>query len=127
MIGKNNYLDLRGYRLPTVAEWEHACRAGTQGTNRVNMPRLLVPRYANYESSCSIPVGSLLPNDAGLFDTSGNVWEICHDKLRGGPAPLRGASYKTTPLFPGSSGNFTVNVNDFYADSIGFRVARTHR
>jgi formylglycine-generating enzyme required for sulfatase activity len=127
MISKENYLELCGYRLPTSAEWEHACRAGTKGTDRFNVPRLLLPRYAHYESTCSVSVGSFLPNDAGLFDTYGNVWEICHDKLESGRARLRGESYKTTKLLPGSSGNIIVKAYGSFAESVGFRVARTHR
>ncbi|WP_308011036.1 formylglycine-generating enzyme family protein [Streptomyces sp. AC495_CC817] len=68
-----------GYRLPTEAEWEHACRAGSTG-----------PHYAPLDDAAwtssdgvSTPqdVGGKLPNLHGLFDTLGNVWEWCWDLL----------------------------------------------
>jgi formylglycine-generating enzyme required for sulfatase activity len=126
MVSKDNYLDLCGYRLPTFSEWEHATRAGTEGMNRFNVPWLLLPRYAHFESSSSISVGSFLPNDWGLFDTYGNVWEICHHKLTSGGPRIRGQSYRITNELPGSSDNLIVNLEERYSHSIGFRVARTH-
>ncbi|WP_449279273.1 formylglycine-generating enzyme family protein [Leucobacter sp. GX0328] len=68
-----------GYRLPTEAEWEYACRAGTSG-----------PHYAPLETvawtsrdgvDAPHPVGAKRPNGFGLFDALGNVWEWCWDLL----------------------------------------------
>jgi formylglycine-generating enzyme required for sulfatase activity len=81
-----------GYRLPTEAEWEYACRAGTQG------PHYLEPldQIAWYRPNCSsrMSVARKLPNDWGLYDTLGNVWEWTWDWYgppQGPPeqAPLR--------------------------------------
>jgi serine/threonine protein kinase/formylglycine-generating enzyme required for sulfatase activity len=67
-----------GYRLPTEAEWEYACRAGTRTSRYYGISEELLPRYALTVASSGYrlrPVGSLLPNDFGLFDTLGNVLE----------------------------------------------------
>ena len=71
-----------GYRLPAEAEWEYACRAGTI-TSRYHGPSVrLLKAYARYAANGgehAWPGGSLLPNDLGLFDMLGNVFEWCQD------------------------------------------------
>ncbi len=69
----------RRYRLPTEAEWEYACRAGT--TTRFAFGDAFRPRFANMNEVRDRPVevGSYPPNDFGLFDMHGNVLEWCHD------------------------------------------------
>ena len=79
-----------GCRLPTEAEWEYACRAGTttpfftgenittaQANFNGNFPYHNSPK-GEYRAM-TMPVGSFAPNSWGLYDMAGNVWEWCQD------------------------------------------------
>ncbi len=81
----------RVYRLPTEAEWEYACRAGT--TTSFSCGVTLSPAQANVAADTQplaalptaaergpMPVGSFPPNAFGLYDMHGNVWEGCADR-----------------------------------------------
>jgi formylglycine-generating enzyme required for sulfatase activity len=65
-----------GYRLPTEAEWEYACRAGT--TTRYNYGDSFDETKANF-SGREVAVGSYPPNAFGLYDMHGNITEWCND------------------------------------------------
>jgi len=66
-----------GYRLPTEAEWEYACRAGTN--TAYNNGNSITDSQAVYRSGTAFPVGSYTPNKFGLYDMHGNVAEWCWD------------------------------------------------
>ncbi|MDJ0316332.1 formylglycine-generating enzyme family protein [Arthrobacter antibioticus] len=71
--------DASGYRLPTEAEWEYACRAGTKGPHYG--PLELVAWTGADEVDEAQVVGLKHPNEFGIHDTLGNVWEWCWDHL----------------------------------------------
>jgi formylglycine-generating enzyme required for sulfatase activity len=95
------------YRLPTEAEWEYVCRAGT--TTEWNTGASLVCGQANF-SGCgpgqTTVVGRYPANPWGLFDTHGNVWEWCLD------------SWDGSANYPSSA------VSDPYVSSGPYRVFR---
>ena len=71
-----------GYRLPTEAEWEYACRAGTTTDFACGTDAELLRKYAVYATGTTqraAACGSRLPNGWGLFDMHGNAGEWCHD------------------------------------------------
>ncbi|HXJ61649.1 MAG TPA: SUMF1/EgtB/PvdO family nonheme iron enzyme [Verrucomicrobiae bacterium] len=113
------------YRLPTEAEWEYACRAGT--TNQFpygddpNYVRLQA--YAWYTANSgghTQPVGAKIPNRWGLFDMMGNVWEYCSDYW---DSSLPAGNY-TDPQGP-ESGNYRIVRGDSYgSDATSFALRR---
>jgi formylglycine-generating enzyme required for sulfatase activity len=78
-----DYLKRTGYRLPSEAEWEYACRAGSVTSRYYGETEELLPEYAWYTKNSQnkemLPVGLLKPNDLGLFDMLGNASEWVQD------------------------------------------------
>jgi formylglycine-generating enzyme required for sulfatase activity len=90
---KKGYLGLRGYRLPTEAEMEYTCRAGAVTSRHYGETEELLVQYGWYQKNSkerTWPVGGKKPNDLGLFDTHGNVWNWCQDSYEDYPAPEGG-------------------------------------
>jgi len=140
----------RSYRLPSEAEWEYACRAGT--TTPFHFGDTVTPDLVNYHGNYpygSAPkgiwrgkttaVGSFPPNSFGLYDMHGNVWEWCQDIWQDNynGAPTDGSAWETSGsdhqvLRGGSWSDHAVHcraANRYYYSaggsnrSVGFRVA----
>jgi formylglycine-generating enzyme required for sulfatase activity len=138
-----------GYRLPTEAEWEYACRAGT--TTPFNTGNNITISNANYDGNYpynnnakgtyrqrTTPVGNFAPNPWGLYDMHGNVWEWCWDwygdyssgaqtdprgAVSGAYRVLRGGSWNSYGQYLRSASRhyYTPSGRYYY---IGFRLVR---
>jgi formylglycine-generating enzyme required for sulfatase activity len=135
-------LDGECYRLPTEAEWEYACRAGTMtaysfGAN-FDVNQANCRPWMGMPPTQTVPVGSFPANPWGLHDMHGNVWEWCEDSY--GPYPqgdaidsdpkgppsgehrvLRGGSWRGTPGYCRSAYRLR-DLPTFRHDRIGLRV-----
>jgi formylglycine-generating enzyme required for sulfatase activity len=79
-----DYLSRTGYRLPTEAEWEYACRAGAVTSRYYGESEELLGHYGRClanSANHSWLVGSRKPNDLGLFDMHGNIWVWCQERV----------------------------------------------
>lgn len=145
----DDFLRRTGYRLPTEAEWEFACRAGTSTDRFFGRTDQMLPEYAWYDRNSEghlWPVGALKPNPWGLFDMYGNVMEWCQRALIAGPAGragsavpdgaqggtsmgpsvARGGAYRYPSGDAVSTHRHPFTPND-RTSFIGFRIARTIR
>ena len=116
MKTKANFLSLTGYRLPTEPEWEYAARSGTTTSRYYGDYPDLLDQYAWYLRSSdkhANPVGQLIPNDFGMFDVLGNVFEFCQDPVAAYPKRSRLARMLgQTRVFSGAPPTGVVKEND---------------
>ncbi|UQA97304.1 formylglycine-generating enzyme family protein [Streptomyces halobius] len=115
-----------GYRLPTEAEWEHACRAGTAGARYGRLDE--VAWYRGNSGGRIHDVGGKPPNAWGLSDMLGNVWEWCWDiydaEVYGSYRVLRGGGWFDEHWSCRASVRRRSHPT-FQIDDVGFRVARS--
>jgi uncharacterized protein (TIGR02996 family) len=149
-LGKLSKREGQAYRLPTEAEWEYACRAGT--TTPFYFGETITTDEANYGGNHpyrdgeegvyreeTTPVGSFPANAFGLHDTHGNLWEWCRDWYAEYPQgeavdPQGPPEGESRVLRGGSFVNRALNVRSAYrvgevpsirCNDVGFRAART--
>jgi len=113
-----------GYRLPTEAEWEYACRAGTDSDYCFGNDAQEMGKYAWYASNAgnkTHPVGQKQPNAWGLFDMHGNVWERCQDWY--GEYPKGAVVDPQGPPAEGEEGGLVLRGGQFDLRGVGVRSA----
>lgn len=141
-IKKLSRMDGRQYRLPTEAEWEYACRAGTTTpfwTGDSDADLAQAGWYGGNSGKKTHPVGRKEPNAFGLYDMHGNVWEWCSDWFGDYPADsvtdpigpstgynrvLRGGGWLSDAGYCRSACRLHVSPADRFND-LGFRMVRT--
>jgi sulfatase modifying factor 1 len=115
-----------GYRLPTEAEWEHACRAGTSGPRYGPLDEIAWHRGNSGERVHE--VGAKLPNAWGLYDMLGNVWDWCWDiydaEVYGTYRVLRGGGWFDERWSCRASVRRRSHPT-YTVDDVGFRIARS--
>ncbi len=115
-----------GYRLPTEAEWEYACKAGTAGARYGLLED--VAWFKGNSGRSTQPVGQKSPNAWGLYDMLGNVWEWCSDiydqTTYGSYRIFRGGGWCDEERSVMATTRRRSHPSKFKIDDLGFRIAR---
>ncbi len=115
-----------GFRLPTEAEWEYACRAGTSGIRYGGLDE--IAWYKDNSERTTHDVGKKEPNAWGLYDMLGNVWEWCSDlydtEVYGSYRIFRGGGWCDEERSVMATTRRRSHPLKFKIDDLGFRVAR---
>lgn len=133
-ISRLNAMTGQRFRLPTEAEWEYAARGGRKskgylyaGSNNIDE---VAYTLSNRKEHVYLPVAQFKPNELGLYDMSGNVWEWCEDWYRKTPDSkpssnfyvIRGGGYDCSPRYCRSTNRFMYDQRR-RRDLVGFRLA----
>lgn len=133
-ITRLNAMTGQRFRLPTEAEWEYAARGGRKskgylyaGSNNIDE---VAYTLSNRKEHVYLPVAQFKPNELGLYDMSGNVWEWCEDWYRKTPDSkpssnfhvVRGGGYDCSPRYCRSTNRFMYDQRR-RRDLVGFRLA----
>ncbi|MGV3503722.1 MAG: formylglycine-generating enzyme family protein [Adhaeribacter sp.] len=115
-----------GYRLPTEAEWEYACKAGSKGIRYGELDA--IAWYKDNSGNTTHPVGGKEPNAWGLYDMLGNVWEWCSDiydeTVYGSYRIFRGGGWADEERSVMATTRRRSHPLKFKIDDLGFRIAR---
>ena len=118
--------NVNGYRLPTEAEWEYACKAGTDGPRYGEIDA--IAWYKDNSEGSTHDVGTKTPNSWGLYDMLGNVWEWCSDiydeTIYGSYRVIRGGGWCDEARGCLATNRRRSHPTSFKIDDLGFRVAR---
>jgi len=119
----------QNYRLPTEAEWEYSCRAGTTTKWSFGNDKKELEKYAWYDKNSESKVhrvGEKKPNPWGLYDMHGNVWEWCADVFdkKQKTRVRRGGSWFSNDFYSSSTyRSRSIPLSSFH--DVGFRLVRT--
>lgn len=115
-----------GYRLPTDAEWQYACKAGTAEIRYGDINT--IAWYKDNSGGSTHPVGTKEPNAWGLYDMLGNVWEWCSDiydeTVYGSYRIFRGGGWYDEARSCMATNRRRSHPTSFKIDDLGFRLAK---